>query len=90
MILAVRELLSAYAHVAWSGWMQYMFSKGQLHPDGSVTIPSELVQRWTRQANTLYADLPEGEKKSDREEADKIMKVIEEKYYPRKENKHAT
>jgi len=74
----VQEKLAEYAHAAWSGWMQYMFSKSQLQPDGSMIVPSGLVQRWTRQANTLYADLPEAEKKSDRDEADKMLKIVTE------------
>lgn len=80
--MLLREKLSAYAHSSWASWMQYMFSKGLLQPDGSIVIPAEYVQRWTRQMNTLYHDLPESEKLSDRDEADKIMKiVIETKWF---------
>jgi hypothetical protein len=72
----LRELLATYAHQAWSGWMQYMFGKSELQPDGSLIIPADLVQRWKRQMNTLYTDLPESEKKSDREEADKMLGIF--------------
>lgn len=67
------ETLSDYAHGAWSGWMKYMFSRSTINPDGTCTIPAGLVQRWQRQMNTLYADLPETEKKSDRDEAIMIL-----------------
>jgi hypothetical protein len=85
----IYDLLAAYAHHAWAGWMQYMFSKSQLLPDGSVVIPPDLVQRWTRQANTLYADLPDQEKWSDISEAKKIMQIITENkwYYEEEKNK---
>jgi len=83
----MRELLAAYAHTAWAGWMKYMFSKSQLNLDGSVRIPAELVQRWTRQMNTPYEELPESEKLSDRDEADKIMKVVTENRWFVKERK---
>lgn len=72
-----REALSDYAHAAWSGWMQYMFGKCVRLPNGSVIVPSSLVERWTRQMNTAYGDLPEGEKESDRAEADKILGIIQ-------------
>lgn len=73
----IREQLAAYSHdSAWGGWMRYMFSKGTLNTDGSWTMPSSLVERWTRQMNTLYAGLSEGEKASDRDEADKMLAII--------------
>ncbi len=44
----------------------------------TVTIPAQMVARWTRQMNTPYADLPENEKESDREEADKIIAILQQ------------
>jgi hypothetical protein len=73
-----RELLAAYAHEAWSGWMKYMLNEKRGWHDnyGGWTIAAEYVDRWTRQMNTPYADLPEYEKISDRAEANKIGKVM--------------
>ena len=74
------EKLAEYAHDAWSGWMRYMFEKCEkieiprFHE--FTVIPEWAVERWTRQMNTSYKDLPEEEKKSDREEAMKIFEVI--------------
>ena len=78
------EKLASYAHKAWSGWLQYMFSKSTKNEDGSVTIPASLVERWTRQMNTPYEQLPESEKLSDKAEANDILEIIkrEEKSYP--------
>ena len=74
-----REELAAHAHEAWSGWMKYMFDKCKTAAFNSGrTIPSELVFRWKRQMTTPYADLPESEKASDRDEADKILAIIAE------------
>lgn len=79
-----RELLAAYAHEAWAGWMRYMFERGgsiaEVAVNGEqmecwVMSPSSFV-RWQRQMNTPYADLPESEKESDRAEADKIRKLL--------------
>lgn len=72
----VRENLASYAHEAWCGWMIYMFSKCVRKNDGTMSIPKWAVDRWVRQSNTKYLELPESEKKSDREEAEKIFKVI--------------
>lgn len=74
--MKANESLAAYAHEAWAGWMEYLFSRSQKSADGSVTIPPDLVARWERQMATTYADLPEGEKESDRAEAIKIMRVF--------------
>jgi len=78
----LREHLAKYAHNAWSGWMKYMFMKGEFSKsdDGTVLwdMPSWAVDRWQRQMNTPYDDLPEPEKKSDRDEADKIMTILKE------------
>lgn len=70
------EQLSAYAHSAWAGWMNYLFSKCTTSDDGSMIIPAWAVDRWQRQAGTSYADLPENEKASDRKEAQAIMAIV--------------
>jgi hypothetical protein len=80
-----REALAEYAHEAWSGWMKYMFEKGErrgvfnIHAVGGIDVewimPAWAVERWTRQMRTPYADLPEAEKESDRAEADKMLAI---------------
>lgn len=76
----VREALAEYAHEAWAGWMKYMFEKMHaVNHDGentSLVMPSWAVERWQRQMNTSYADLPEEEKASDREEADRMLAIL--------------
>lgn len=72
----VREKLAEYAHEAWSGWMKYLFENSTRNSDGTVTIPAWAVERWERQAQTPYVELPEGEKKSDLVEADRILRII--------------
>ena len=74
--MTIREQLAAYAHKAWAGWMQYMFSKSVKNEDGTITIPAPLVERWTRQMNIEYEALPESEQRSDLAEADKILAII--------------
>lgn len=69
------EELAAYAHEAWAGWMRYLFSKCLKESDG-VKIPQALVDRWTRQMQTPYAELPENEKESDRVEALKMQAIF--------------
>ncbi|MBW2094188.1 MAG: hypothetical protein JRI80_04800 [Deltaproteobacteria bacterium] len=79
----VREQLANYAHNSWAGWMEYLFEKsisykpGEVQAEeGAIIIPKWAVERWKRQMNTKYNDLPESEKESDRQEADKIIAII--------------
>jgi len=71
-----REQLAEYAHEAWSGWMRYLFSKCIYSKECSVIIPEWAVERWKRQMNTAYRDLPKTEKDSDLAEADTIMGIV--------------
>lgn len=70
------EALADHAHQQWADWMHYLFDKSTHNPDGSVTIPPDLVRRWKRQMETSYPHLPENEQKSDREEARKIVETL--------------
>lgn len=72
----LREALADYAHEAWSGWMEYLFSKSTPNPGGTWTMPAWAANRWLRQMETPYAELPEGEKESDRAEADKMLALM--------------
>jgi hypothetical protein len=74
---SVREELAAYAHEAWSGWMEYLFDNSEIDAGGAVTIPPSFVERWMRQMSTPYDQLPEGEKESDRAEADKMLAIMQ-------------
>lgn len=74
--LDITEALAEYAHEAWSGWMQYMFSKCERQDNGTFVIPRWAVERWWRQMKTDYSDLPESEKASDRAEATKMMDIM--------------
>lgn len=74
--MSLQYQLAAYAHEAWAGWMRYLFSKSTLNLDGSVTIPREFAERWLRQMTTPYDELPENEKQSDRDEAEKIQEIV--------------
>ncbi len=72
-----REPLAALAHDGiWATWTSYQFGKCMLNEDGSLTIPAWAVQRWMRQMQTPYSKLPESERASDREQADKMIAVI--------------
>jgi len=75
-ITDLTEKLADLAHRQWSGWMEYLFEKSTLNDDGTVTIPKRAADRWKRQVETAYADLPEEEKESDREEARRVIEAI--------------
>lgn len=73
----LRESLAAVAHIMWTGWMDYMFSKCEWPNDGTAVIPAHLVARWQRQRDTPYRRLSLQEQESDREQADKMLAVFE-------------
>jgi hypothetical protein len=72
------EQLADKEHESWSRWMQYLFSKCSFASDGAAMIPSELAARWNRQMCTLYSELSEPEKQSDRDEVAHILPIIKE------------
>jgi len=77
-----REKLAAAAHSSWSHWMEYLLPTindglsacvklGKVSP-----VTEQLLERWSRQMKTRYADLSEEEQESDRAQADEIMKAL--------------
>lgn len=75
--MTLREALAQYSHdQAWAGWMRYMFDYGTMNTDGSWTMHPQKVERWKRQMDTLYVDMSESERKSDLDEADKMLAIV--------------
>ena len=71
------EELAAAEHERWAHWQRYLHEQCIPGPDGSLTIPAELVRRWAAQMNTPYTDLSETEKNSDREQVERYLPLIE-------------
>ena len=71
------EAAAALEHERWSRWMCYLFSVGEMRPDGSWVMPAWAVDRWKRQAETSYEGLSEPEKESDRREVRAQLALIE-------------
>lgn len=70
------EQLAAVEHQRWAHWQSYLHSVCVKEADGSLRIPSELVQQWERQIQTEYSDLTDPEKESDREQVRKYFPLI--------------
>ena len=51
------ELLADFEHDRWSRWQKYLFNKCIINSDGTLTIPKDLVDRWSRQMITDYENL---------------------------------
>jgi hypothetical protein len=75
----LREKLAENQHEIWVHWMEYLFSVSNQNEDGSYTIPVDKVSRWKRQMMTPFSELTEQEKESDREQADKILAILQNK-----------
>lgn len=73
---SLMESLAAIEHERWSHWQKYLHEQCKRNEDGSLTIPADLVSRWTIQANTDYSELSEKEKNSDREQVLLYMPVL--------------
>jgi len=71
------EQLADKQHAHEACWMQYLFSSCDPNPDGSLTIPCGLVDRWQKQIDTSYSDLSERKKRADRDEVAHILSIIE-------------
>ncbi len=70
------EIEAKAVHDIWAHWMKYMFTQGKYNENGSFTIPKEKVERWNRQMNTEFKDLPESEKKSDYQVAAQFIEPL--------------
>lgn len=74
--LSRRERLAAVQHEIWASWQAWVFKVSTPNPDGSMTIPANLVARWQRQIQTPYSQLSESEQASDLRQADKVIEVL--------------
>jgi hypothetical protein len=82
-------------HERWSKWQSYFFSKCSVKPQSQVNgmddryvylaLPKDLYERWVRQMNTIYTDLSEQEKESDRLEVRKYIPLVTELISSREE-----
>lgn len=70
------EALAAIEHERWAHWQAYLHGQCELLDDGSLRIPAELAERWTRQIQTRFEDLTEQEKESDRDQVREYLSVI--------------
>jgi len=70
----VREILAAAIHDQWAHWTKYFLNALEIDSFSNQNQP--LVERWQRQINTPYSQLSEREKNSDREFADKFIKIV--------------
>ncbi len=73
---ALVERLAAIEHERWSHWQRHLHDQGQRHPDGSITLPADLVARWEQQIATDYAGLSPEEKESDRVQVRRYLPII--------------
>lgn len=72
------EKLAAAEHERWAHWQRYLHQQCIPGPDGSLTIPADLVRQWTEQMDTPYDDLTEAEKDSDRDQVARYLPLIEQ------------
>jgi hypothetical protein len=74
------ETLAGIEHERWSHWQRYMHEKCERRPDGALIIPPNLVSQWERQSTTMYSELSEAERKSDREQVMRYLPTVLESF----------
>jgi hypothetical protein len=70
------EVIAQVQHEIWSHWMNYLFSVCTKNPDGTLTIPAEMVNRWYEQTGKKYDELSNTEKLSDIDQAMKVVNAL--------------
>ncbi len=78
----LREKLAALEHEQWAHWTHYILDRVKAMWDLGEQDWDDQEANWRRQIETPYHDLPEGEKKSDREWADKVFELLKADAYP--------
>ncbi len=77
----LRDSLAAIEHDRWGHWQRYMHTRchAAAGEAGSLVIPADLVEQWTRQADTAFAELSPKEQDSDREQVDRYLPLLIER-----------
>lgn len=70
------ERLADAEHRRWAHWQQYLHDQCEHQEDGSLIIPAHLVQRWTTQIQTPYANLSPEEQESDKDQVRQYLPLI--------------
>lgn len=73
---ALLDELAAAEHERWAHWQRHVHDHCRVNPDGSLTIPAHLVERWIAQISTPYSALSEPEKESDRDQVRRYLPII--------------
>ncbi|KZX20528.1 hypothetical protein [Rathayibacter tanaceti] len=76
------EHLADAEHRRWAHWQQYLHDQCEPRADGSLVIPAHLVERWTTQIKTPYADLSPDEQESDKDQVRQYLPFIIEAVGP--------
>jgi len=80
-----RERIAKFIHEdLWAHWMKYLWkcceevrAESNGSRVGEMVIPPDKANRWWRQMNTDYEELPDVEKVSDVQLADKLMRLTD-------------
>jgi hypothetical protein len=70
------EELAALEHERWAHWQRFMHQQGKRQLDGSLILPSDLIEKWDRLIRTPYAQLTDKEQESDREQVLRYLPVV--------------
>lgn len=68
--------LGAIYHAHWSQWVNELFEKATYNEDGSMTLPREVITRWSRHVALLWPEMTHKEQAEARKAAAKFLVVL--------------
>lgn len=82
----IRETLASWCHDQWRGTMDNLWTHMQHRHAGWCLVGEDAEEDLFRKRESTYAELPEEEKDSDRQEADKLISLLLEQGWTPPEN----
>lgn len=74
--LTLFEKLADIEHQRWADWQKYLHSKCIKDENGNLIIPAKYVGNLEYKIATLYSDLSESDKESDREQVKRYWDLV--------------
>lgn len=71
------DAIAATQHEIWANQANFLLSCGEARSDGSIVLSADVIARFRRQIDTPYANLPVAGKTVAKEQAAKIIAVLE-------------
>ena len=72
----MREKLAKEIVADWADWNSYMFRRGKVNSNGTMTMPKKFVDRWKKELNLTYETLNRMQRDAINREAELYLKIM--------------